>query len=952
MSIKEENLVPYQGTLKAGQRVIKVGDTFMPVGIGGNFEPGAEVTFSDATVTPDTMLEGVIGYGTQGKVVGTIQSKSSQTYTPGTEDQVIEAGKYLAGTQTIKGDPNLTSQNIKKGISIFNVAGNLSSQGGTVQQISFYQCASVDTAAGTWTGYKWEWDSTIEEYVLSSNLTSDELTIKGYIPKVELTYSADTYIKTEYVWTGPSLPVPGQLWGYKNGEMLFDNTIEATTSGTIVPNQEGLITLNNSNYYTLDQTVLTGASPRTFIFHANITGQNVVFIDGGGTASTLNKFSMGYGYQGISAIFYRFHYKDNNSFASLTKGDHIIAIVYDGTTLRVYVDTNIQPLNSEDIAINTQTQYKYRIGGSNFQSNLAGTWTSKFYAIYDRALSSQQILTLAKEFVQREIKVQTSLSSQFLINTANQLQIKATQTHGNTVQYRLISSTLPDSITFDESTGVFSGEPTEVSTYTATVRCYTSEEIYKDVTVTIQVVSQYAMPSQTPVLYIPLDTRVSGAQYTGDHPVEDGIPCAYVSNGNCISTYISPGILPTGTQDRTYSVWVKAQNNNYILFSGTTYTRSAFGLRTNSGGKFGVVLWDDDPVTQNSYDTAVWNHLAVTYSSQDLTLRIYVNGQLDRQYPIAIDTYDSEYLHIGSRGWGTDYLNGYIAAIRIYSSVLTETQIKALASEFRKPYYNVQDNVNIPLTIGEALNYSINAVQYSGGTSTPTGNTVKYAIISSDLPSTITFDEATGTFSGTPTTGGTYIVKVRCYTSISSKDITFNVSTPVSGTVSSIQYSAYSCPINPQDYNYQNWSITASSQIDEFRRAYNAFYDLSYNLPPWTTDPLNAQFAGWHSGGDDTNRWVQWKNNNQKVLVNAYSMANVNRQDCLPVSWVLEGSDDGQTWTTLDTVTDWSSGAAQTIHRTLSNSTAYYYHRINISQINSGSYATIGLLRAGVGLGY
>ncbi len=39
MAIKEENLIQYSGTIKAGQRLVKVGNTFMPVGIGGAFEP-------------------------------------------------------------------------------------------------------------------------------------------------------------------------------------------------------------------------------------------------------------------------------------------------------------------------------------------------------------------------------------------------------------------------------------------------------------------------------------------------------------------------------------------------------------------------------------------------------------------------------------------------------------------------------------------------------------------------------------------------------------------------------------------------------------------------------------------------------------------------------------------------------------------------------------------------
>lgn len=45
------------------------------------------------------------------------------TWTPGTEDQVIYAGQYLDGDQTIKGDANLVASNIAKGKNIFGVTG-------------------------------------------------------------------------------------------------------------------------------------------------------------------------------------------------------------------------------------------------------------------------------------------------------------------------------------------------------------------------------------------------------------------------------------------------------------------------------------------------------------------------------------------------------------------------------------------------------------------------------------------------------------------------------------------------------------------------------------------------------------------------------------------------------------------------------------------------------------
>lgn len=58
-----------------------------------------------------------------GKVTQSVKTKGAQTYTPGTTNQTIAAGQYLTGAQTIKGDPNLRPENIKKGVSIMGITG-------------------------------------------------------------------------------------------------------------------------------------------------------------------------------------------------------------------------------------------------------------------------------------------------------------------------------------------------------------------------------------------------------------------------------------------------------------------------------------------------------------------------------------------------------------------------------------------------------------------------------------------------------------------------------------------------------------------------------------------------------------------------------------------------------------------------------------------------------------
>lgn len=79
---------------------------------------------NDGTATNDDILLGKTAYVKGEKVTGTIISIPEKTYTPTTTDQIITKKQYLEGDQIIKGDPNLLSNNIIKGVSIFGVQGN------------------------------------------------------------------------------------------------------------------------------------------------------------------------------------------------------------------------------------------------------------------------------------------------------------------------------------------------------------------------------------------------------------------------------------------------------------------------------------------------------------------------------------------------------------------------------------------------------------------------------------------------------------------------------------------------------------------------------------------------------------------------------------------------------------------------------------------------------------
>lgn len=123
----------------------------MPIINTSYFQTGTDT--SDATATASQILAPYTAYVASGKVTGTIQSQGAQTITPGTSNQTIQSGKYLSGAQTILGDSDLIPGNIKSGVSIFGVSGELQVPTGLTLsggQISLNTPQNQIIAQGTW----------------------------------------------------------------------------------------------------------------------------------------------------------------------------------------------------------------------------------------------------------------------------------------------------------------------------------------------------------------------------------------------------------------------------------------------------------------------------------------------------------------------------------------------------------------------------------------------------------------------------------------------------------------------------------------------------------------------------------------------------------------------------------------------------------------------------------
>ncbi len=166
------NGTKYTGTIatKTGTDITASGDTVtVPAGYyasqqtkavaSGSATGPSSVSGTSATVSTGTntltlsktvsitpvVSAGYVSAGTAANasvsLTASVTTKAAATITPSTSNQEIAAGTYLTGKQTISGDANLVASNIKSGVSIFGVAGSLTSA--TISQDSVTKVLSI-----------------------------------------------------------------------------------------------------------------------------------------------------------------------------------------------------------------------------------------------------------------------------------------------------------------------------------------------------------------------------------------------------------------------------------------------------------------------------------------------------------------------------------------------------------------------------------------------------------------------------------------------------------------------------------------------------------------------------------------------------------------------------------------------------------------------------------------
>lgn len=141
--------VPAGYYASAASKAVASGSATAPATISGtsaSVSTGTNtITLSKTISVTPTVSAGYVASGTAGNsavsLTASVTTKGATTYTPTTSNQSIASGTYLTGAQTISGDANLVAGNIKSGVSIFGVAGSLSSP--TVSQDGVTKVLSI-----------------------------------------------------------------------------------------------------------------------------------------------------------------------------------------------------------------------------------------------------------------------------------------------------------------------------------------------------------------------------------------------------------------------------------------------------------------------------------------------------------------------------------------------------------------------------------------------------------------------------------------------------------------------------------------------------------------------------------------------------------------------------------------------------------------------------------------
>ena len=144
----------------------------------------------------------------------------------------------------------------------------------------------------------------------------------------------------------------------------------------------------------------------------------------------------------------------------------------------------------------------------------------------------------------------------------------------------------------------------------------------------------------------------------------------------------TPYIFPTGNLPKSFSVWFKINSTTdrgWIVAGGSDANGNAFGLFRNGGSSNTLYFHGNgaafDMIFNVSQNTTDWYNATVSYDGT--TIRGYINGQLDVEKTVALNT-SSSTVDFGARKNrnAAEYFKGNISQVQIYNRALTPQEIQ------------------------------------------------------------------------------------------------------------------------------------------------------------------------------------------------------------------------------------------------------------------------------------
>ena len=168
-------------------------------------------------------------------------------------------------------------------------------------------------------------------------------------------------------------------------------------------------------------------------------------------------------------------------------------------------------------------------------------------------------------------------------------------------------------------------------------------------------------------------------------PISDG--AAYL-NGTTQYINIGTGINSSLEGDFTISAWVYATSSiNQTVFSAQDNSSDGVALTIGSSENVKLVLNDDTSASTGApFNLDKWQYFSASYNDSSNVVNIYLNGTLTAASPHTVDKSISGVAAdatIGTLSYDTDSneLAGYICNVGVWSSVLTQEQIKSIMNK-------------------------------------------------------------------------------------------------------------------------------------------------------------------------------------------------------------------------------------------------------------------------------